>query len=427
MANKKYKLTDGNYWATDGVYDFDQGKTQREVNSDLSGAIVHANELITVVETGSTASRAYSIGDLIIINDRLWEAIATIAQGDTFRTNINIKRTTVSAELKQRPILLLFGDSWTASNSQYSWATGFANKHPQLEIHNYAQSGAKLAGGDISGQNGTIGGQIVTALADTSYSKLDVKYIILMGGTNDYRALTTVNQQNALPIATETKTNIERLQAAYPNAIITTCINYAIGVPDEEMSFCNYMVNFIARNVGTSAYNMIGWISPAYFASDRVHPNTPGREQIAANIEKLIFGGDIKYANTSWNGNLTFPDGESYSGIITVEEFFTNYGVIIKINTKVAQAITDVTKATCTIPLSGITGNLGYTPFVYVPLTKTSLSKTQLPSTAFFSSNYSSIATHNNESVDMNITIIFQPDATANRTAIGEWFNYVTW
>ena len=39
MANKKYKLTDGNYWATDGVYDFDQGKTQREVNSDLSGAI----------------------------------------------------------------------------------------------------------------------------------------------------------------------------------------------------------------------------------------------------------------------------------------------------------------------------------------------------------------------------------------------------
>lgn len=39
MANKKYKLTDGNYWATDGVYDFDQGKTQREVNGDLIGAI----------------------------------------------------------------------------------------------------------------------------------------------------------------------------------------------------------------------------------------------------------------------------------------------------------------------------------------------------------------------------------------------------
>lgn len=48
MANKKYKLTDGNYWATDGVYDFDQGKTQREVNSDLSGAI---NDISTTTNT----------------------------------------------------------------------------------------------------------------------------------------------------------------------------------------------------------------------------------------------------------------------------------------------------------------------------------------------------------------------------------------
>ena len=47
MANKKYKLTDGNYWATDGVYDFDQGKTQREVNSDLSGAINSINAEVT--------------------------------------------------------------------------------------------------------------------------------------------------------------------------------------------------------------------------------------------------------------------------------------------------------------------------------------------------------------------------------------------
>ena len=46
MANKKYKLTDGNYWATDGIHDFGQNKTQREINaalvqadSDLSGAI----------------------------------------------------------------------------------------------------------------------------------------------------------------------------------------------------------------------------------------------------------------------------------------------------------------------------------------------------------------------------------------------------
>lgn len=39
MANKKWKLSDGDLWATDGVYDFGQSKTQRQINSDLNGAI----------------------------------------------------------------------------------------------------------------------------------------------------------------------------------------------------------------------------------------------------------------------------------------------------------------------------------------------------------------------------------------------------
>lgn len=45
MANKKYKLADNDYWASDGVYDFGQSKTQRQINSDLNGAIDY-NSLI---------------------------------------------------------------------------------------------------------------------------------------------------------------------------------------------------------------------------------------------------------------------------------------------------------------------------------------------------------------------------------------------
>ena len=393
----------------------------------LKTNVQYANELVTVIESGTTATRNYPIGSLVIINGRLWETTAAISIGDPFSQNTNIKRTTVATELKQKPILLIFGDSWSAPNGQYSWATDFATNHPQLDIKNFARGGAKLAGGDIPGDNGTIGGQIVTALADTSFLPTDVKYILIMGGSNDYRNMNPANATNAAPIAAETKTNIDRLKAAYSNAVIITCINYAIGVPEEEMRFCNYLVNHIARNTGTSAYNMIGWINPAYFESDRIHTNSAGQAQIAANIEKLIFGGDIKYVNTYHQEALTFPDGENYTGLVTIEEFFTNYGVVIKINAKVTQAIADITKATCSLSLSDITSDLGYTPFVYVPLTKGQLSKAQLPSVAFFSSNYSNIADHNNESVDMNVTIIFQADATANRTAIGEWMQYNTW
>jgi len=39
MANKKYKLTDGNMWATDGIHDFGQNKTQRTINSEVNSAL----------------------------------------------------------------------------------------------------------------------------------------------------------------------------------------------------------------------------------------------------------------------------------------------------------------------------------------------------------------------------------------------------
>ena len=39
MANKKYKLADGNMWATDGIHDFGQNKTQRTINSEVNTAL----------------------------------------------------------------------------------------------------------------------------------------------------------------------------------------------------------------------------------------------------------------------------------------------------------------------------------------------------------------------------------------------------
>jgi len=50
MSNKKYKLTDGNYWEASGIYDLDKNKTQREINSDLSDAL---NDEIIVVKITS--------------------------------------------------------------------------------------------------------------------------------------------------------------------------------------------------------------------------------------------------------------------------------------------------------------------------------------------------------------------------------------
>ena len=103
MANKKWKLSDGDLWATDGVYDFGQSKTQRQVNasvasdlSSLNGAIsaeVTAREnagdiilsTIAYVEETNTATRTYAVGDYVYIKqyERLYRINTATPSGTT--------------------------------------------------------------------------------------------------------------------------------------------------------------------------------------------------------------------------------------------------------------------------------------------------------------------------------------------------------
>lgn len=53
MANKKYKLANSDYWETSGVYDLTEGKTQRQINAALKGAITSINNQLAYVNTGS--------------------------------------------------------------------------------------------------------------------------------------------------------------------------------------------------------------------------------------------------------------------------------------------------------------------------------------------------------------------------------------
>ena len=85
MANKKYKLTDGNYWATDGIHDFGQNKTQREINaalvqadSDLSGALNAITPLDTTPTNGSTKG---------ITSDAVFDAVNALNTKQIYTAN----------------------------------------------------------------------------------------------------------------------------------------------------------------------------------------------------------------------------------------------------------------------------------------------------------------------------------------------------
>lgn len=56
-------------------------------------------KLIAGIETGMTASRAYSVGELLIAGDALYRVIATIANGATLTPGTNVTATTVAEQL----------------------------------------------------------------------------------------------------------------------------------------------------------------------------------------------------------------------------------------------------------------------------------------------------------------------------------------
>ena len=52
------------------------------------------------IETGSTASKAYSEGEYLMYNDGFYKVIADIASGDTLTAGTNIEATDVATQLK---------------------------------------------------------------------------------------------------------------------------------------------------------------------------------------------------------------------------------------------------------------------------------------------------------------------------------------
>lgn len=70
-------------------------------NEDSGGNILLSigNGMTATLETGSTASQAYTIGSFLFFDNKLCKASTAIAQGDTLAIGTNLTQTTIGAEL----------------------------------------------------------------------------------------------------------------------------------------------------------------------------------------------------------------------------------------------------------------------------------------------------------------------------------------
>lgn len=65
----------------------------------IDNQIANTRKLIAGIETDFTASKAYAVGDMLIIGNDLYKAIASIASGATITVGTNVTKTTVAEQL----------------------------------------------------------------------------------------------------------------------------------------------------------------------------------------------------------------------------------------------------------------------------------------------------------------------------------------
>lgn len=85
----------------------------------IGGGSDKANKTdIATVEPTNTASRAYSVGELVYVNGNLYKVITAITSGATFTVGTNIQSTNVSGTVKDA--LDKIGVSWTLDFGTYN-------------------------------------------------------------------------------------------------------------------------------------------------------------------------------------------------------------------------------------------------------------------------------------------------------------------
>lgn len=93
----KTLLGDNTLWMdADGSIDLTyRADTQKYIDSRI--ALLNSN--LAFIEDGMTASRAYSVGQYVLISGQLYKVTASIASGATFTVGTNVVATTVGTEL----------------------------------------------------------------------------------------------------------------------------------------------------------------------------------------------------------------------------------------------------------------------------------------------------------------------------------------
>lgn len=181
--------------------------------------------------------------------------------------------------------LVVFGDSWSDEDvyPDHIWPTCVANTL-HLNLHNYAVNAATITGSAAKDFNN----QISTFINDESFDHDKVKYIVLLGGINDYRQNKTVNEMRTSLIA-----QIQNLQNECKNADILFVNNCQYPLSNAQSYFWLKLNEIITNPVQIKTYNLDGQYGRSLYDDTLYHLTRPGNQFLARNIVACLTGGEI--------------------------------------------------------------------------------------------------------------------------------------
>lgn len=194
--------------------------------------------------------------------------------------------------------LVVFGDSWSDSNVTDSiWSARVSNVL-NLTLHNYAVNGA----GFVHPSNNLINTQVTTFINDSTVDKTKVKYVVIMGGINDYR-----NGITNSDIVSVLNTIINTLKTAVPQAKILYVSNCQYPYTIAQSFYWVQLHNFLSTSQSIATLNLDGTLGYQLFNNNNYfHLTQSGQLVMAKNIVASLTGGEITY----YRNQVAFNDSE---------------------------------------------------------------------------------------------------------------------
>lgn len=255
------------------------GDLEELTTTDNSSLVNAINEIVNTLNT-SLASVITNLGDL--------DDLETTNK-DNMVNAVNEVKALADTKVTELTEIVIFGDSWSDPTSLDAiWGTDeYIGAELGLNVHNYALSGGFLSGTDST----SLEAQVNTFTSDSNVNKSLVKYIVILGGINDYR-----NNVTFVTLATKIEEQIAELKILCPQAKILYASNCQWYYDKIQGDYWCGVHQDIRANSKIVTYNMFGTLGyPVFNSNNYFHLTQTGQKIMMSNIIASLTGGEIQH------------------------------------------------------------------------------------------------------------------------------------